>query len=294
VDTTAAVRRRRLDGTNPFGPYDFGFGDEGAGHISRSIPCKAFERIFKSPEESWFQHILQLKLPSQWIADDLPQLVGTAVHGAVTGKLTGNTANGAVTRNCANSTLHHAVSMQIAGFAADLAAQANELCSKVRPSEIGHEMQLAGTATMGGNEIELHGRADLLLELPNGDAVVVDFKTGSASTPLTAKGICRGDFLQLALYGKIMEASCRRCTVCAIFPFSRMKQLSMETLGGENSPELSSFWDHFAKLWKTLNCGYGPRQSEKFIAFAHEQIANDIAASRRCASGFATPGGETP
>jgi hypothetical protein len=293
ITATAAVRNGRLDGTNHFGAYDFGFGSAGAVEWSKNIPCKVWERILKSPEDSWFQHILQLATASQWIVDDIAQLVGTRVHQLVAEKLDGNdvpTADFAKWRG----TLGRSAAMQVFGFASDLVHQAEELQRKIYADESSHEVPLDGTVYVCGDAINLHGRADLILKTPGDHCTVIDFKTGSPSTPLTAKGICRGDFLQLALYGKIMENNCAHCSIAVIFPFSRIKQLPMEELREENSPEISNFWRFFSRLWKTLNCGYAAGRDETFIAFAHEQIANDIVANRRRASGFNLNEGDLP
>ena len=291
ASATTVVRNGRLDSANPFGAYDFGFGDGETNRWLRPMPCKVWERIIKSPEESWFQHVLQLPMDSQWIGDDLAQLIGTSVHQIVAAKINGKQISGADSP-VRDGTLGCAVAMQVSGFASDLFFQVDELQKKLFPKEVRCEVPLEGTVYVGGSEINLHGRADLILKLANGSSVIVDFKTGGSSTPLTANAVCRGDFLQLALYGKIMENSCGRCSVAVASPFSRMKQLPMEELHEEKSAEISNFWHAFSELNRTLNFGYAPKRDWTFIAFAHEQIANDIATSRRSMGGFGCCGGE--
>jgi hypothetical protein len=285
ADTVVAHKMRR-DPSEAFGAYDFGFGENlcGVEEWSAAIPCKAWERILKTPEKSWFEQVLRLPIPNDSIREDLPQLLGTAVHQALANHLAGREI--AEIAGEVRSTMARSMNLQIAGFTADLLSQAKRLQKNFRPSGEYCETSLRGTVTIAGNELDLHGRSDWLLRDCGGRTLIVDFKTGSPAGPFTVHGICGGDFLQLALYGRIVEKLFGPCAIAALFPFSRMKYLSMEELSENSSEEIFSFWDRFGRLWNSLNCGYQVQRARKFLAFSLESIPDHIIVSRIRASGL--------
>ncbi|MDR0340487.1 MAG: hypothetical protein LBH53_02935, partial [Puniceicoccales bacterium] len=119
VEETAIAHWTRRDLHSAFGAYDFGFGDSrwGVEEWSAAIPCKAWERILKAPEESWFEQVLHLSLPTNSIREDLPQLLGTAVHRSLANYLAGKKIT--ATSNEIHSTLTRSLNIQIAGTTAD-------------------------------------------------------------------------------------------------------------------------------------------------------------------------------
>ncbi|MDR0678844.1 MAG: PD-(D/E)XK nuclease family protein [Puniceicoccales bacterium] len=295
VEKTVTAHRARRNPNRAFGAYDFGFGENlwGVEEWSAAIPCKAWERILKAPEESWLEQVLHLPIRTNAIREDLPQLLGTAVHRSLADYLAGKNTASAVP-NGPRSTLAWSLDLQIAGAVEDLIVQVEELRKNFRPLGESYETALRGTIPVVGNELELHGRADWLLRDASGRTLAVDFKTGSSAVALTAHRVCEGDFLQLALYGRIVEQLDGPCTIGALFPFSRGKWLSMEELSENLGGEIFAAWERFARLWQSLNFGYRIQKERKFLAFAHGPIPDHIIASRLCASGFNPNGEEEP
>jgi hypothetical protein len=254
----------------------------------------------KSPERVWLQHVLGLQLPTNSIFEDLPQLVGTAVHRSVkmileTNGTGSDLREGEDVPNRERELFwRRSVAMQAAGMAADLGRQALRLRGELIPLGELCEVPLAGMVNFDGATIPLHGRVDWLLHnTPGENSHVVDFKTGSVGVPLSPGGIRGGNFLQLALYGRILEAEGRACVLRILFPFARPKVLPLEKVSADGDGKMAAFWKFFAGLCGGLNLGYsGGREDgsgSAFLAYSHVRIPGEIFGARRRVSGFPGP-----
>jgi hypothetical protein len=279
----------RREWTRPFGAHDFGFGENGEamGEWAEQIPCKAWELAVKFPERAWLKYVLHLTAAANSIFEDLPQLLGTAVHGALaTALLDGKPTGPNFPRY---SPWQRAFHRQCEGYVDDLWSQVRKFRESLGDAKEFVEEDLEGEVTIGGATLSLHGRCDWLIQRADGTQILVDFKTGNSVSGATPASLCAGNFLQLALYGLLLETQGRgQCALLIFSPFARGKSIEMEKLTAEADEKLAAFWKFFTALHGRMNFGYRSegQVAAPFLAYSHSPIPNEIIEARRRASGF--------
>lgn len=196
-----ARHAQRHNPRQKFGRYD------NALPLPLRLSSKQWEGALLAPELMWYE---AQKLRQLWAgAGKLPAAlwVGNWVHAAMKAGATPEKINEFFEKiSPAGSPVYpqlpwseaRAQAWQIAhGFARALQNAGAKI--------IESEWPVAGSLHMDGQDIPINGRIDAVVELPQGQRLIVDFKTSAAATTLTHSKIETGDGLQLWLYGRLYQ-----------------------------------------------------------------------------------------
>lgn len=196
----------RQNPNEPFGLYDYAI------EKPWKASCKQWESIITGPELAWYQ---VLKLRPTWSplqGAPVSLWVGNWVHEAMKSCMTSQEVEEfflmMIQKPETSLVWRQTVSQawKIAdGFVGALAA-ANVVVKH-------KELAMRGSLLVRGNEkLLLNGRVDQIVTLPDGQDLIIDFKTSSATSPLSLSKVEDGDGLQLWLYGRLyggLPALCR-------------------------------------------------------------------------------------
>jgi hypothetical protein len=232
VDDTVRAYGARHDAAQPIGPYDFALDSPPAEAVT--LWSTQWEAAVGCPELVWLSAYLGVADP-QWTTDEIPwgKTVGTWVHRWMRDLLQADgeglrpiepvadlharlTECLAATRGRAGSLFAaagHAVPHWWDGLALQAEAKARRLATHIAAlgedgwGVFATEWRLPDNARVVRDEgcaLVLSGRADLVLSRDD-ETFLIDYKTGVVKA-LTARGVAKGNGLQLLLYGLGLEA----------------------------------------------------------------------------------------
>ncbi|MDR0428603.1 MAG: PD-(D/E)XK nuclease family protein, partial [Puniceicoccales bacterium] len=292
-----AHRKRRLP--EPYGFYDFSIDQRSPWKqfFLESIPCKAWERAFFSPESVWLRHILSIDEEKESIWDELAVVSGTRTHQILANwihetELFDATALAKLEKHLSaavdgmDSSLARAMHSQLCGYVMDIAMQLCEEFSNVPWQHKDVEFPLKSWVEINGVRLWIFGRCDLLL-CHGKKCRIIDFKTRPAHIPFTETQIMAGHFLQPLLYGFFFAAQNYAAEVCILSP--RCNPLSPEFHGNVfEGNGMGKIFSRLAALQRSLCFGYTADGgvAMPFLAHAHSPLWENLVKTRRHMSGW--------
>lgn len=299
VKQTQIAYEARRNPEAPFGIYDFGLTEELAREFTHRIPCKEWEFILKNPEEKWYKIAMGIRDVNLYdtVFDETLLLTGTWTHeilseiiqnfslslSSISDENLKALVKKAIQKRWQNPPKllwQRAFLHELESTIYDLLRQVAELCDNNTIESISSEYEISGESLLLGEEFPLKGRVDLLLKDKDGKLQIIDFKTHNKDS-LTTKQITKGNYLQLALYGKYFSHEDNDVELKILSPRVQPKSLSMMELLEDDG--VKNFWNDFLKLAKTLQMGYCKRkynQKEK-APYSYRKPDDEIIIERR-------------
>lgn len=298
VKQTQIAYEARRDPKAPFGIYDFGLTEEFAQEFTHRIPCKDWEFILKKPEEKWHKIVMGIRDVNLYntVFDETLLLTGTWTHeilSEIIESFSFSLANFSeehlqklvkqtIQKRWQNSPKllwQHAFFHELESTIYDLLLQVTKLCFNNTTESISSEYEISGKSLLLGKELTLKGRLDLLLKSKDGKLQIIDFKTHNKDS-LTTTQISKGNYLQLALYGKYFLREDNDVELKILSPRAKPKAINARELF---SGSLDEFWSDFLNLTETLQMGYcetGYNQKEK-SPYSYRKPDSEIIKKRR-------------